>query len=76
MYINHTQDDNNHFRRIQIKHHFISCVVHQCCHRHEHCRIFNVVPNQMDRDNVTAMETDKLVDEDIGNHQVRFAVFH
>jgi len=29
-----------------------------------------VAPNQMDGDNVTAMETDKLVDDDIGNPQV------
>lgn len=45
-------------------------VVHQCCRRHERCLVFNVAPNQMDRDNVTAMETDKIVDDDIGNPQV------
>lgn len=32
--------------------------------------MIDVAPNQMDGDNVTAMETDKLVDDDIGNPQV------
>lgn len=43
-----------------------------CGRRHDRCRVPDEVSNQMDRDNVvTAMETDKKVDDDIGNSQVR-----
>ncbi|KAE9535611.1 hypothetical protein AGLY_007512, partial [Aphis glycines] len=43
---------------------------HRCCRKNERCCVFNVAPSQMDRDNVTAMETDKIVDDDIGSPQV------
>jgi len=35
-----------------------------------------VAPGQMDRDNVTAMETDKIVDDDIGSPQVNAYTFN
>jgi len=35
-----------------------------------------VAPGQMDRDNVTAMETDKIVDDDIGSPQVNTQTYN
>lgn len=56
---------------------FNTCTVRQCGRRHDRYRVvFDVAPNQMDRDNVTAMETDKLVDEDIGHPQVSTILFY
>lgn len=53
-----------------IGHFKTDALYNRCGLRHERYRVFNVAPNQMDRDNVTAMETDKIVDDDIGNPQV------